>query len=347
MKTSDFSFDLPKNLIAQHPVSPRDASRLLVIDRATKSFTHDYFYHLPQYLSKGVVLVVNNSRVVPFRLFGYRDRHGLKAKVEVLLLQEIRTGVWEALANPLRKLCKGDRLVFGKKTKIIFEVGNRKGQIVQLKTLLSKKTLFARLEKIGTMPTPPYIYEKLGSPANYQTTFAKFSGSAAAPTAGLHFTPRVFRELSKVGVQKLETTLHVGLGTFQPITEKRIEEHVIHSERIFLDAKTARALNTAKAHHKRIIACGTTSLRTLESLTNGRGKVRATKKTGENTSIYITPGYKFRCVDGLLTNFHLPQSTLFVLVCAFAGTKLMKKAYAEAVRKKYRFFSFGDAMLIL
>lgn len=347
MKTSDFSFDLPQKLIAQHPASPRDHSRLLVIDRATGRFTHDWFYNLPQYLSSNDVLVVNNSRVVPFRLFGTRIRGKIKAKIELLLLKEVRPGVWEALAYPLKKIQPKDILFFGSKKQVVFVAGKRKGNIVHLQTKLSRTALFSRLERIGHMPTPPYINEKLGSKNQYQTTYAKLSGSAAAPTAGLHFTPRVFRELSKNGVKKFETTLHVGLGTFQPITETRVEKHKIHSERIFLDAHTARALNAVKKQGKKIIACGTTSLRTLESLTNTKGNIRATNKKGKETSIYITPGYTFHCVDGLLTNFHLPKSTLFVLVCAFAGTNLMKAAYAEAIRKKYRFFSFGDAMLIL
>lgn len=347
MKTSDFSFHLPKNLIAQHPASPRDHSRLLIVDRASGTLSHDYFYHLPHYLDSNDVLVVNNSRVVPFRLFGIRERGELRAKIEVLLLQEIRKGVWRALAYPLKKLQRGDIIRFGKKERISFTVGKRTGEMIELLTQLSKETLFRRLEKVGVMPTPPYIYEKLSSRKQYQTTFAKFSGSAAAPTAGLHFTQRVFRELARSGVESFETTLHVGLGTFQPITESRIEDHKIHSERIFLDPKTARSLTLAKKSGKKIIACGTTSLRTLESLTNKQGIVRPTRKNGEDTSIFITPGYRFRCVDGLITNFHLPQSTLFVLVSAFAGTKLTKKAYAEAVKKKYRFFSFGDAMLIL
>ncbi len=347
MKTSDFSFDLPKNLIAQHPVSPRDSSRLLIVDRATGKLSHDFFYNLPSYLSGRDVLVVNNSRVVPFRLFGTRNRKGLKAKIELLLLHEVRKCTWEALAYPLKKLQQGDVLTFGRKNRITFTVGTRKEETILLHTRLSKQTLFLRLEKIGEMPTPPYILKKLATKNQYQTTYAKLSGSAAAPTAGLHFTPRVFRHLQRAGVEKYETTLHVGLGTFQPITESRIEAHKIHSERIFLDAKTARALNTAKKNDKRIIACGTTSLRTLESLANSQGKIHATKKQGENTSIYITPGYTFKFTDGLITNFHLPKSSLFVLVCAFAGKKLMKAAYAEAIRKKYRFFSFGDAMLIL
>lgn len=347
MNTSDFSFHLPKKLIAQHPASPRDHSRLLIIDRASGKISHDYFYNFPNYLSERDVLVLNNSRVVPFRLFGTRFRGTLQAKIELLLLKEVRTGVWEALAHPAKKLSKGDKLIFGKKHKITFEYIGRKEEVVMLRSKLARASLFARLQSIGEMPTPPYIEEKLRSKNQYQTTFAKFAGSAAAPTAGLHFTPRVFRKLSKKGVATFETTLHVGLGTFQPIMEARIEEHKIHSERIFLDAKTARSLSDAKKSGKSIVACGTTSLRTLESLATSRGVLRATPKQGKETNIYITPGYTFKCVNHLLTNFHLPQSTLFVLVCAFAGKDLMKKAYAEAIRKKYRFFSFGDAMLIL
>jgi S-adenosylmethionine:tRNA ribosyltransferase-isomerase len=347
MKTSEFSFHLRKNFIAQRPAHPRDHSRLLVVDRASQTLKHDYFYNLPLYLGSQDVLVLNNSRVVPFRLFGKRLRGNLHAKVELLLLEEVKKGIWEALANPAKKLVKDDVLVFGRKNPLRFTMVTRKDEKVVLKTHLAKATIFSRLQKLGTMPTPPYIEEKLHSKNEYQTMYAKPEGSAAAPTAGLHFTPRTFRDLSKKGVDVFETTLHVGLGTFRPIMETRIEKHKIHSEKIFLDPRTAKALNQAKQDDKRIIACGTTSLRTLESLASSRGHIRPTKKQGEYTNIYITPGYAFKFTEGLITNFHLPQSTLFVLVCAFAGTKLMKHAYSEAMRRNYRFFSFGDAMLII
>ena len=351
--TDEFSFSLPKKLIAQRPAHPRDHSRLLVVDRRNGSFKHDQFYNLPNYLSRGDCIVVNNSKVVPFRLHGKRIRatntKNIVANIELLLLHEVKPRIWETLARPAKKLQSGDQLAFAKRSVVIsFSVLRRleEGRVL-LRCDDSRTVLEKKLEVAGEMPTPPYIRRSLKSKNEYQTLYAKTAGSAAAPTAGLHFTKRTFHDFAARGIRKAAVTLHVGLGTFQPITAKTLDAHTMHAERIFLSRHTAHVLHKVKQTEHKVVAVGTTALRTLESCSDTRGVLHATPRGGKETDIFITPGYHFRTVDSLLTNFHLPQSTLFVLVCAFAGTNLMKRAYAEAIQKQYRFFSFGDAMLIL
>ncbi|MFC1640539.1 tRNA preQ1(34) S-adenosylmethionine ribosyltransferase-isomerase QueA [Patescibacteria group bacterium] len=353
MRTEDFDFTFPKELIAQKPASPRDHSRLMIVNRKTSEITHEYFYNLPQYLSADDVMVFNNSKVVPYRLIGRRTRQKGKKEfhinVEILLLEETRPYIWKAIAKPQRRLAKDDLLRFGiGKDHIEFVVDSfLEDGTVLIRAGKRKDAVIKSLQKVGQMPTPPYITKKLKSSEQYQTIYAKVAGSAAAPTAGFHFTPKTFKDLAKLGIKHYETTLHVGLGTFKPMKGDKIEDHYMHSERIFLDAKTAHSLNAAKKSGKRIITVGTTSLRTLESLSSKRGVLKPTSKQGAQTDIFITPGYEFRFTDALLTNFHLPKTTLFVLVSAFADRELMLRAYKEAIAKKYRFFSFGDAMLII
>lgn len=354
MKTSDFDFSLPKKLIAQRPASPRDHSRLLVVYRDTQTWQHDVFYHLPNYLTSNDVLVMNNSRVLPFRLHGIRERIGadkkkFRANAKLLLLKETQPGVWEALARPGRRLERGDTLIFSHKKLILEFVISKKlpdGRVL-VTTSDPQAAIYKKLEALGTMPTPPYIHTNLSRKEQYQTIYAHVPGSAAAPTAGFHFTKRVLSDLAKKSIPTLATTLHVGLGTFRSIETDDIEDHTMHAERIFLDTKTATTLNRARKRGRRIISVGTTSLRTLESLTDAQGHIHATPKQGKETDIFIKPGYAFRITGGLLTNFHVPRSSLFVLVSAFAGTDFMKRVYAEAIKEQYRFFSFGDAMLIL
>lgn len=337
MKLSEFDFNLPKNLIAQKPTSPRDACRLMVLDRENKSIKHDRFYNLGRYLRPGDVLVLNNSKVLPARLMGKKETGG---KVEILLLKQLSVNSWQCLVGfvPVAKQV-GLKIKFSKK--LNGEIIKREGDTGVIKFNLSGAKLMKQILKIGQPPTPPYI-KCLAKKEEYQTVYAKYLGSVAAPTAGMHFIKKLLVRLKKMSVQIEYITLHVGLGTFQPVKEDDITKHKIHSEYFELDKKTAERLNQAKHDGRRIVACGTTTVRVLEYCARD-GKVRA--KSGE-TNIFIYPGYKFKFIDVLITNFHVPKSTLIMLIAAFAGKKFIDKAYQVAIKKKYRFYSFGDAMFI-
>ncbi len=352
MKTSELAYDLPEELIAQHPVEPRDASRLLVIHRDTGELEHRIFRDIVEYLRPGDVLVANESRVIPARLYARKASGG---KVEVLLLRALDEATWLTLVGGARTRT-GTVLTFldGElPTELTAEVV-RSGERGE-RTLRFHGDLDAYLERIGHMPLPPYIHEPLRDPERYQTVYAQTPGSAAAPTAGLHFTPELLLRLRAQGVQLEFATLHVGLDTFRPIEEDEVEKHRIHSEWCRLSPEAAERINRAKLAGGRIIAVGTTSMRILETAAQqglcqdpeGRCPWRAVAPFEGFTRLFITPGYQFRVVDALITNFHLPHSTLLALVMAFAGVDLIRKAYAEAVRERYRFFSFGDATLIL
>lgn len=338
MKLSEFDFNLPKNLIAQKQASPRDACRLMVLDRSKGLVVHDRFYNLGKYLQQGDVLVLNNSKVLPARLIGKKATGG---KVEILLLKQITPAVWQCLVGfvPITKQV-GLKIKFS--GKLSGEIIKRTGDTAVIKFNLSGAKLMEQILKIGQPPTPPYI-KRLAKSSEYQTVYAEKLGSVAAPTAGMHFTKPLMNKLKRMGVEIQYVTLHVGLGTFQPVKEDDITKHKIHSEYFELDKKTAERLNAAKRAGRRIIACGTTTVRVLESCARG-GKLSA--KNGE-TKIFIYPGYKFQFIDALVTNFHVPKSTLIMLISAFAGKKFIDRAYQIAIKKKYRFYSFGDAMLVL
>ncbi len=342
MKKSDFFYELPQNLIAQHPSERRDESALMVLSRETGELLHRHFYDLPAFLQPGDCLILNDTRVLPARLYGVRQATG--AVVEFLLLREHSAGCWECLAGPGKKAKPGDRFTFGQgqMTGEVAEVlpgGNR------LVRFTHTGNFYEALDAIGQMPLPPYITERLADPERYQTIYARQPGSAAAPTAGLHFTDEVFEALRQKGVQTGRVTLHVGLGTFRPVKEEQIEDHHMHSEHYELPEETAGLINRTKAAGGRVICVGTTSCRTVETVAaKGKGEIKADEGW---TDIFIYPGYTFRCMDGLITNFHLPESTLLMLVAAFAGYEPVMNAYRTAVKKGYRFFSFGDAMLIL
>ena len=340
MKTSDFDYYLPQELIAQTPVYPRDTSRLLVYDRANKQIEHKHFYDITKYLKKGDVLVRNNTRVLPARMFGYTKNGG---KVEVLLLKRFNLNEWEVLVKPGKKARVGAKLVLSEELSLevlstIDETGSR---VVRFDYNGVFEDIIAR---IGEMPLPPYITEKLKEQGRYQTVYAKVDGSAAAPTAGLHFTDELLKEIIDLGVEIVDVLLHVGLGTFRPVKSEDILSHHMHSEYYEIDEKACEIINKAKKEGRRIIAVGTTSVRTLESASDEFGFVKPTK---DNTEIFIYPSYKFKCVDGLITNFHLPKSTLIMLVSALATREEILSLYNTAVEEKYRFFSFGDACLIL
>lgn len=340
MKTSDFDFYLPEELIAQTPLERRDSSRLLTLDKCTGEIAHRHFYELPQLLRPGDCLVLNNSRVLPARLIGHRLPGG--GACEVLLLTDKGDGLWECLVRPGRKLRKGTRLTFGngELTAEIVEQLEEGGRLIRFDY---EGIFLETLERLGKMPLPPYIKEELQDQERYQTVYSKVLGSAAAPTAGLHFTPELLETIRKKGVQIGYVTLHVGLGTFRPVKEETIEDHPMHSEYCTIPQETADLINETRANGGRCICVGTTSCRTLESWAAEDGHMEA--KSGW-TDIYIYPGYRFKVMDGLVTNFHLPESTLIMLVSAFAGREHVLAAYEEAVREKYRFFSFGDAMFI-
>ena len=336
---SDFYYELPPELIAQTPAEPRDCSRLLVYDRATDKIEHRIFRDICQYLRKGDVLVVNNTKVLPARLYA-RTEHG--GHVEVLLLKRLDIDKWEVLVKPGKKCRIGTRLVVSDKLSLTVEGITDSGERI---VKFDCKGVFEEvLDEVGSMPLPPYIHEKLKDKNRYQTVYAKTDGSAAAPTAGLHFTPELLQKIKDMGVEVVEVLLHVGLGTFRPVKEDVITDHKMHSEYYSVSEEAAQKLNAAKAEGRRIIAVGTTSVRTLESATDENGVVRA--ESG-NTSIFIYPPYKFKCVDALITNFHLPESTLIMLVAALTGREKILQIYGEAVERGYRFFSFGDAMMIV
>lgn len=340
MKTSDFDFDLPEELIAQTPLERRDASRLLVMDKTTGELEHHHFYELPQFLRKGDCLVLNNSRVLPARLIGQRLPGG--GACEVLLLTEKGDGVWECLVRPGRRLKPGAKMTFGE-GKLTATVEQELSDGNRLVKFHYEGIFLEVLEELGSMPLPPYIREKLEDKERYQTVYSKINGSAAAPTAGLHFTPELLQQIQDMGVKLCYVTLHVGLGTFRPVKAEDILEHEMHAEYCMISEEAAQTINETKQRGGRVICVGTTSCRTIESFAHEDGTMEA--KSGW-TNIFIYPGYRFKVLDGLITNFHLPQSTLIMLVSALAGREHVLHAYEEAVKEKYRFFSFGDAMLI-
>lgn len=339
MKTSDFYFDLPEELIAQTPLERRDASRLLCLDRWSGAREHRIFSELPELLHPGDCLVMNDSRVLPARLMGMRETGGV---VEVLLLRDLGGGRWECLTRPGRKTRPGTRLIFGngELEAEVLEVAEGGNRIVEFKY---EGIFLEVLERLGKMPLPPYIKVELEDGERYQTVYSKEPGSAAAPTAGLHFTKELLARIADRGVRECFVTLHVGLGTFRPVKAEDIEEHEMHSEFGIMPEETARIITETKRSGGRVVCVGTTSCRTVESFANEDGTMDA--KSGW-TNIFIYPGYRFKCMDALVTNFHLPESTLIMLVSAFAGRENVLAAYNEAVREKYRFFSFGDAMFI-
>ncbi|MCI7095988.1 MAG: tRNA preQ1(34) S-adenosylmethionine ribosyltransferase-isomerase QueA [Clostridiales bacterium] len=340
MKTKDFWYDLPEELIAQTPLEQRDASRLMVMDRRTGAVTHRHFYDLIDYLKPGDCLVMNDSRVLPARLLGHRPTGGA---VEVLLLRDLGNKHWECLCKPGRKMQAGSEVIFGngELTATVREVREDGNRIVEF----HYEGIFLEvLERLGRMPLPPYIKAELEDQERYQTVYSREVGSAAAPTAGLHFTKELLEKIREKGVKEAFVTLHVGLGTFRPVKAEEVTDHHMHAELCMMNAETAELLNRTKAEGGRIICVGTTSCRTLESLVNENGTFQAASKW---TDIFIYPGYTFKAMDGLITNFHLPESTLVMLVSAFAGREHVLAAYEEAVRQRYRFFSFGDAMCIL
>ncbi len=342
MKKSDFYFELPEELIAQHPAQKRDMSRLLCLGRKSGQIEHKHFYDVIDYLKPGDCLVLNNTKVLPARLYGIKKTG---AKVEFLMLKNLGDDRWEVITGPGRKAKEGDEFDFGDgilhaNVEKVLDNGNRIAHFTY-----AGSNIYEVLDKIGEMPLPHYIKEKLTDNDRYQTVYAKDPGSAAAPTAGLHFTQELLEKIKEKGVDIAYVTLHVGIGTFRPVKTENIEEHKMHTEHYYIDAENAEKINKAKLSGNRVIAVGTTSCRTLESASSPEdGTVK--ECTGD-TSIFIYPGYKFKCIDGLITNFHLPESTLIMLVSAFCGRENTLNAYKVAVENKYRFFSFGDAMLIM
>ena len=335
---SSYYYELPEELIAQTPVEPRDSSRLLVYHRKNGQIEHKIFRNIVDYLNKGDVLVINNTRVLPARLFGYKDTG---AKIEVLLQKRIDLKNWEVIAKPFKRLSVGTKVTFS--TNLSCEVVE-KGDYGSCKIRFDFDGVFEdRLSEVGQMPLPPYIHEKLKNKERYQTVYSKVEGSSAAPTAGLHFTKELLTKIKDKGVEIIEVLLHVGLGTFRPVKEDNILNHDMHSEYIEMTEENANKLNRAKQEGRRIIAVGTTSVRVLESCADNNGNIIPQKR---ETDIFIYPSYKFKVVDALITNFHLPESTLIMLVSAFAGYDETMHIYHEAVKEKYRFFSFGDAMFI-
>ena len=339
MKKSDFDFYLPQELTAQTPLEKRDSSRLLLLDKETGETAHKHFFELPDYLNENDCLVLNNSRVLPARLIGARESGGA---VELVLLRDLGEGRWECLSRPGRKTKPGTHLTFGNgelsaEVESVVEGGNR---IVRF----DFEGIFLEvLERLGKMPLPPYIKEELNDPERYQTVYSRELGSAAAPTAGLHFTPELLKKISDKGVKICYVTLHVGLGTFRPVKEDDIEQHEMHSEFCIIPEETARIVTETKKNGGRVVAVGTTSCRTLESFAAPDGSLNPCSGW---TDIFIYPGYQFKCIDALVTNFHLPESTLIMLVSALAGREHVLNAYKTAVEERYRFFSFGDAMFI-
>lgn len=339
MNVSDFYYDLPEELIAQTPIEKRDESRLMVLDRGKQTIEHKTFKDIIDYLEPGDCLVRNNTKVIPARLYGKKSTG---AKIEFLLLNRIEGDIWECIVRPGHKLKPGTEVEFGE--------GILKGTVLDIMPGGTRKVEFKYegifneiLDQIGLMPLPPYIHESLKDKDRYQTVYAKYDGSAAAPTAGLHFTPELFEKIKAKGIEVANVTLHVGIGTFRPVKVENVEEHHMHSEHFYIKQEDVDKINTAKKNGKRIIAIGTTSCRVLETIADENGMVKATEG---DTQIFIYPGYKYKCLDGLVTNFHLPESTLIMLVSALAGRDYIMKAYNEAVKERYRFFSFGDAMLI-
>ncbi len=340
MKTEDFDFDLPERLIAQTPLKKRDASKFLVLDKETGDIEHRHFTDVLDYLEPGDVLVLNDTKVIPARLYGHKE--DTNAAIEILMLKDLGSDVWQVLCKPAKRVKEGTVISFGDgrlkaKCTAVLEDGIR-----HLK-LLYEGILLEILDELGEMPLPPYIHEKLTEKNRYQTVYAKYEGSAAAPTAGLHFTEDLLHKIKEKGILITTVTLHVGLGTFRPVAVDDVKSHKMHSEEYHMSKETADILNKAKEEHRRIISVGTTSVRTLETIMNLYGTF---KECHGNTEIFIYPGYKFKAIDALITNFHLPKSTLVMLVSALAGKENILNAYKEAIEKEYRFFSFGDSMFI-
>ncbi|MBP3801712.1 MAG: tRNA preQ1(34) S-adenosylmethionine ribosyltransferase-isomerase QueA [Clostridia bacterium] len=340
MDVKDFYYDLPEELIAQTPIEKRDESRLMILNKKDETIEHKTFKDILEYLQPGDVLVRNNTKVIPARLYGKKETG---ANIEFLLLNNIEGDIWESIVRP------GNKLHIG--TKVIFGDGLLEAEVLDIMEGGTRKVKFKYegifneiLDKIGLMPLPPYIHEELKQKDRYQTVYAKYEGSAAAPTAGLHFTPELLEKIKDKGVEIANVTLHVGIGTFRPVKVEKVEEHHMHSEHFYIKEEDAEIINKAKKEGRRVIAIGTTSCRVLESIADE--KTGMVKPQESDTQIFIYPGYKFKCIDGLITNFHLPESTLLMLVSALAGKDYIMKAYNEAVKEKYRFFSFGDAMFI-
>lgn len=340
LKVKDFSFHLPEELIAQHPLEKRDESRLMVLDKSTGHIEHKIFKDIIDYLEEGDCLVLNDTRVMPARLYGSKEGSG--GKMEFLLLRRLEKDIWETLVKPGKRAKVGAIFTFGN--------GELKAEVIEVLDNGNRKVKFfyegifeAVLDALGEMPLPPYITEKLEDKERYQTVYSKEVGSAAAPTAGLHFTKKLLEEIKAKGINIAFVTLHVGLGTFRPVKAENIEEHEMHAEYYYLNSENAEIINSTKEKGKRVIAVGTTSNRTLESIADENGRVR---EASGYTSIFIYPGYKFKIVDALITNFHLPESTLIMLISAFSNREIIMNAYNVAVENKYRFFSFGDAMFI-
>ena len=340
MKVSDFNYELPEELIAQVPIKNRDESRLMVLDKNKKTIEDKIFKDILDYLKPGDCLVRNNTKVIPARLYGIKEETG--ANIEFLLLKRIEGDIWEVMVHPGRRLKVGTKVIFGNgllKAEIldVLEGGNRKVKF-------EYDGIFNEiLDQIGLMPLPPYIHERLKEKDRYQTVYAQYEGSAAAPTAGLHFTDDLLEKIKEKGVEIANVTLHVGIGTFRPVKVENIEEHDMHSEHYYIKQEDVDKINKTKQNGGRIIAVGTTSCRVLESVADENGRL---EEVEGDTNIFIYPGYKFKCIDALITNFHLPESTLIMLVSALAGREYIMEAYQHAVAEKYRFFSFGDAMFI-
>ena len=339
MRVEEFNYELPKELIAQTPYDKRDEARLLVLDKENQTIEHKIFRDVLDYLNPGDCLVINDTKVIPARLYGKKDTG---ANVEFLLLKRLEGDEWEAMVRPGNKLKVGSKVEFGE--------GLLKSEILEVMPGGNRRVKFEYngifneiLDQIGLMPLPPYITETLKDKDKYQTVYAEYEGSAAAPTAGLHFTEELLEKVKEKGVEIAKVTLHVGIGTFRPVKVENVEEHDMHSEHFYVKAEEAEKINRAKENCKKVIAVGTTSCRVLESVADENGRVREIEG---DTNIFIYPGYKFKCIDNLITNFHLPESTLIMLVSSLAGKDFVMKAYEEAVKEKYKFFSFGDAMII-
>lgn len=339
MKLEEFDYELPEELIAQIPIEKRDESRLMILDREKREIEHKTFKNIIEHLEPGDCIVRNNTKVIPARLYGKKDTG---ANVEFVLLKQLDGDIWESIVRPGNKLKIGAKVNFGD--------GLLEAEILDVLDGGTRKVKFTYegifneiLDKIGLMPLPPYIHKTLEKRERYQTVYAKYDGSAAAPTAGLHFTPELLEKIEKKGVKIANVTLHVGIGTFRPVKEENIEEHIMHTEHYYIKEEDAKKINETKKNGKRVIAVGTTSCRVLETVADENGYVHEVEG---DTGIYIYPGYKFKCIDGLITNFHLPKSTLLMLVSALADREFVLEAYNQAVKEKYRFFSFGDAMFI-
>ena len=340
MKTEDFDFELPVELIAQHPIKERDHSKMMTLNKKTGEIEHKTFQDITNYLKKGDVLVLNDTKVLPARLFG--EKKDTQAHIEILLLQNIENDTWECLVKPAKRVKLGTNIVFGNGllNAECTEIGE---EGIRHLHFTYKGVFYEILDKLGTMPLPPYIREQLSDKDRYQTVYARVVGSAAAPTAGLHFTKELLKKIENMGVEICYITLHVGLGTFRPVSVEDVSKHTMHSEYYMMTSDVAQKLNKAKSEHRRIIAVGTTSTRTLETIMQKYGSF---KECSGWTNIFIYPGYNFQAINGLITNFHLPKSTLIMLVSAFASKEIILNAYKEAVNQKYRFFSFGDCMFI-